>query len=242
MRLLSWNCQGLGNPWTSRDLRRIVREQAPTVCFLMETRLDKEGFLKLYENLPFPNRIIVKHPNSGGGLALIWKNDVKMEVINFTANHVLAKVKEVDGFEWFLTGFYGWPEVAQKEKSWKLLSHLIDFIDEPWLCIGDFNAFLSSSKKLSKRPTNYGQIEAFRDALDLCLLEDLGFKGYPFTWINKRPGEANTEIRLDRAVATKGWREKFQLSSVTHLSSHASDHLPILLQVRSFGPKRDRSV
>ena len=242
MRLSSWNCQGLGNPWTSRDLRRIVREQAPTMCFLMETQLDNEGFLKLYENLPFPNRIIVKHPNSGGCLALIWKNDVKMEVINFTANHVLAKVKEVDGFEWFLIGFYGWPKVAQKEKSWKLLSHLTNFIDEPWLCIGDFNAFLSSSKKLSKCPPNYGQIEAFREALDLCLLEDLGFKGYPFTWINKRPGEANTKIRLDRAVATKGWREKFQLSSVTHLSSHASDHLPILLQVRSFGPKRDRSV
>ena len=53
-----------------------MREQAPTVCFLMETRLDKEGFLKLYGNLPFPNRIIVKHLNSGGGLALIWKNDV----------------------------------------------------------------------------------------------------------------------------------------------------------------------
>ena len=62
--------------------------------------------MKLYDNLPFPNRIIVKHPDSRGGLALIWKTDVQMEVINFTANHVLAKAKEVDGFEWFLTGFY----------------------------------------------------------------------------------------------------------------------------------------
>ena len=157
-----------------------------------------------------------------------------MEVINFTANHVLAKVKEVGGFEWFLTCFYSWPEASQKEKSWKLLSHLKDFIDGSWLCIGDFNAFLSSLEKLSKCPPNHGQIEAFWEALDLCQLEDLGFKGYPFTWNNKRPGEANTKIKLDRAVATKGWREKFQLSSVAHLSSHASDHLPIILQVRSF--------
>ena len=99
MRLLSWNCQELGNLWTSCDLRRIVREQAPTVCFLMETQLDNEGFVKLYDNLPFPNWISVKHPDSRGGLALIWKTDVQMEVINFTANHVLAKAKEVDGFE-----------------------------------------------------------------------------------------------------------------------------------------------
>lgn len=93
---------------------------------------------------------------------MIWKNDVQMEVINFTANHVLAKVKDVDGFEWYLTGFYGWLEASQKEKSWKLLSHLKDFIDGSWLCIGDFNAFLSSSEKLSQRPPNHGQIEAFR--------------------------------------------------------------------------------
>ena len=110
MRLLSWNCQRLGNRWTGRDLRRIVWEQAPTVCFLMETQLDKEGFVRLYDNLPFPNRIIVKYSDSGGGLALIWKNGVKLEVINFTANHILAKVKEDDDFEWYLTCFYGWPE------------------------------------------------------------------------------------------------------------------------------------
>ena len=34
---------------------------------------------------------------------------MSLEVINFTANHVLAKVTEKDGFFWYLTGFYGWP-------------------------------------------------------------------------------------------------------------------------------------
>ena len=56
-----------------------MKEQAPTVCFLTETRLDKEGFDKLYGNLPYQNKVIVKHLDSGGGLALygrmisIWK-------------------------------------------------------------------------------------------------------------------------------------------------------------------------
>ena len=70
-----------------------MREQAPNVCFLMETRLDKEGFDKLYGELPFSNKIIVKKPDSGGGLALIWKNEVKLELINYTANHILVKVR-----------------------------------------------------------------------------------------------------------------------------------------------------
>lgn len=70
MRLLSWICHGLKNPWTSRSFRKIVREQALTVFFLMETPLDKEGFEKLYGKLPFLNRIIVKHPDSRGRTSL----------------------------------------------------------------------------------------------------------------------------------------------------------------------------
>ena len=105
-------------------------------------------------------------------------------------------------------------------------------MEGPWLCIGDFNAFPQSSEKLSKRLALASQVEDFRAAMEECHLEDLGFKGYPYTWNNKWPGEANTRIWLDRAVATREWREKFQLSSVVHLASHASDHLPIVLHTK----------
>ena len=84
-----------------------MRKQDPNVCFLMETRLDSEGFDKLYSELPFPNRTIVKKPDLGGGLALIWKNDVMLELINYTDDYILVKVKEDDEFEWWLTCFYG---------------------------------------------------------------------------------------------------------------------------------------
>ena len=155
MRLLSWNCQGLRNPWTGRSLRKIVREQVSTVCFLMETRLDKDGFDNLYGNLPFQNKIIAKHSNSGGGLAFPWKNEVSLEVINFTVNHVLAKVTEEDGFVWYLTGFYGWPEAQKKENSWRLLKHLQSFVMGPWVVIGDFNAYLQASEKKSARQPQF---------------------------------------------------------------------------------------
>ena len=76
--------------------------------------------------------------------------------------------------------------------------------------------------------------------MESCHLQDLGFKGYPFTWNNKRTGEANTKIRLDRGVANEAWIGKFPLSIITHLSTHASDHLPLMLQVQSFDHQRQR--
>jgi len=94
-----------------------VREQAPDVCFLMDARLDRSGFEKHCGDLSFKNKF-------GGGLALLWKKEMTLDVINFTDNHILAKVVEDDGFVWHLTGFYGWPEANEKRKSWALLSHL----------------------------------------------------------------------------------------------------------------------
>ena len=152
----------------------------------------------------------------------------------------MALETEEDGFKWYLTGFSGWPEAQQKEKSWQLLQDLKTFVEGPWMVIGDFNAFLHASKKQSTRPPQYAQVEAFREALDSCQLQDLGYRGYPFTWSNKRAGDANTKIILDRGVANEEWRVKFQMSTITHLSTHASDHLPIMLQVQSFQQQRQQ--
>ena len=171
----------------------------------------------------------------------LWKDDIKLEVVNYTANHVLAKEKEEDSFVWFMTGFYGWPETQQKFKSWKLLEHLKTFVEGPWLCFGDFNAILHSSEKQSTRQPQTAQIDAFQEVLESCQLEDLGYKGYQFTWTNKRPGDANTKLRLDRAVATKGWIDNFPISNVVHLLLHASNHIPITIQVQKFRRKNRRA-
>ena len=97
--------------------------------------------------MPFQNKIIVKHPDAGGGLAFLWKNDIKLKVINYTVNHVLAKVTKEDGFVWFMTGFYGWARDTTKHKSWQLLEYLKTFAEGPWLCFGDFNVILHSLEK-----------------------------------------------------------------------------------------------
>ena len=79
-----------------------------------------------------------------------------MELIKYMANHILMKVKEEDGQEWFLTGFYRWPDASQRGKSWVLLNNLKSFVDGLWVCVCDFNAILSSMEKLSRTHCNSG--------------------------------------------------------------------------------------
>jgi hypothetical protein len=68
------------------------------------------------------------------------------------------------------------------------------------MVFGDFNEILYSHEKEggNHRPQNY--MQAFRDALTNCGLEDLGYSGNIFTWKRGRIRE-----RLDRAVANEAW-------------------------------------
>jgi hypothetical protein len=73
---------------------------------------------------------------------------------------------------------------------------------------------------------------AFRDCLDDCGLTDLGFKGYKFTWNNKREGPENVQCRLDRGTATASFLELFPFTSVEHIATEESDHMAVLIKVR----------
>ena len=129
--------------------------------------------------------------------------------------------------------FYGWPEASEQKKHWALLSHISSLVDGPWCCVGDFNEILHQSEKQSRHPPQYKQMEDFQATLDGCNLFDLGFQAYKFTWNNKRPGAANTRDRLDRVVVNREWKDKFSASTLIHRFSHASDHAPLFLHIRT---------
>ena len=76
-----------------------MKEQAPSICFLMETRLDKEGIKHWCKELPYKNCFVVKKSGLGGGLALLWKEDIGLNVFKFSDNKISTTVIENDGFQ-----------------------------------------------------------------------------------------------------------------------------------------------
>jgi exonuclease III len=231
MILLSWNCQGLGNPWTVQDLCLMVREQKPDILFLMETKCRKEKMESIRVRLGFSGMFVVEPVGRSGGLALFWTDVKTLEIHNYTRRHINALVNGVDnGGVCKLTCFSGHPITAKRHESWALLEHLRQFQPQPWMCIGDFNKILTQEEKIGALLQKEGQMDQFRNALGNCQLTDLGFIGSKYTWTNCRSDENFVKERLDRAVANSEWRGIYWEASVHVLVARESDHKPLLLQ------------
>lgn len=72
----------------------------------------------------------------------------------------------------------------------------------------------------------------FREAIRASSLLDMGFKGNKFTWSNRRYGVNFIEERLDRVLCSKNWSTTFQHTPAISLGNWASDHCPILFEVK----------
>lgn len=82
---------------------------------------------------------------------------------------------------------------------------------------------------------NLNIIAKFKETIKHCNLLDMGYKGYPFTWSNRRYRDHYIEERLDRFLCSKDWGSHFQTSAATNLISWVTDHCPIVLEVKERG-------
>ena len=87
MSLLSWNCRGIRNHCTVRELLFLIKEKDPSVLFLSETRLDNIGVENLRVTLKFVGAFCVFHMYTGGGLAMLWTNRMDLKLNTYSRNH-----------------------------------------------------------------------------------------------------------------------------------------------------------
>jgi exonuclease III len=74
MNLLSWNCRGLGNLRTVRELRRMVKDKKPKIVFLMETKARAKRMERVRSQLGFEHMLVVDCVGKSGGFGLIMDN------------------------------------------------------------------------------------------------------------------------------------------------------------------------
>ena len=232
MNIMSWNCRGLGNPWTVQALKRVIKKEDPSLVFLMETKLIVEEMKNVQREIGWSQGIVVASEGRSGGLALLWKPDVKVTVRFINRWYIDAVIDSGgDIGEWRLTGFYGNPSTHKRTESWETLKGLGQQTNKVWACIGDFNEILSVNEKEGGGDRSNRQMANFRDCLDVTGLIDLGYTSSWFTWAVDRRDYGCIRERIDRALGTLEWRRKFPRAKLYHVANPALDHYVLLLRL-----------
>lgn len=114
MNHLSLNFWEFGNPRTIQVLCLIVQEKIPKIMFLIETKSNSMHIEFVSKKLGFSSFFCVNLVGKNGGLALLWKDDLKVEIINYSQWHISAWV-ELEGlpFKWVFMGFYREPKTSK---------------------------------------------------------------------------------------------------------------------------------
>ncbi|KAL9680477.1 hypothetical protein QQ045_018356 [Rhodiola kirilowii] len=160
----------------------------------------------------------------------MWSDDVVVELKSLSYHHIDVRIKGETEFSLML--FYGCPRVQDRSSSWELLRYLKKDSGMPWIVIGDFNEIAHSWEMKGVRARGMWQMRNFRECLEDCGLTDLSYKGEMFTYSNRRRGDQEVKVRLDRAVANESWREAFPQAIVKHDLSYTSDYSPLIIYLK----------
>lgn len=133
-----------------RALKRLIRLFSPHLIFLQETRLKQSEMDKIRTMVQYAGLACVDCSGRfrSGGLAILWNSHYDITLQSFSQNHIDTLVADpISNDAWRFTGLYGYPNEAQRHKTWELLQLLYSHSSLPWLCAGDFNDILYNIEK-----------------------------------------------------------------------------------------------
>jgi exonuclease III len=91
MKILSLNCQGLGNTPIARAFLNLRRQRDLDVMFLSETHLDIYPTKNLRQKLNMDCKIVNPSNGKSGGVLLFRQKDIKVEQKNWRPNTLMSE-------------------------------------------------------------------------------------------------------------------------------------------------------
>ena len=139
MRILSWNCRGLGQPRTVQELVCLVSTHLSSIVFLSETRQNKERVNNLRWRLSLKDGLLHDGRGKGGGIALYWDESVEIKKLSLGPRYIDVLIRNNPNEQWWRGTFiYGEPEAHERIHMWNLIRRIKNNSNAPWMLIGDF--------------------------------------------------------------------------------------------------------
>ena len=92
MSCIIWNARGLGNPKAIHNLHRLIADEDPSLLFLCETKLVSGQCRNFKYTFGFEGCFVQDCTGRKGGLILLWKDLLKVEIKSCSAGHIDAIV------------------------------------------------------------------------------------------------------------------------------------------------------
>ena len=228
--IVCWNVRGLNDRARRDNVRTMMRDAHAHVVCLVETKLQSvnQWLIASMLGMNYIDYAYVPAANTRGGIIVAARSpDVALQEPHIGCYSTTIKVLTHGVDPWWLSVVYGPHDEAAKEHFLEELEAIRDQCQGPWAIIGDFNLILQDSDKNNSR-INRRTMQRFRQTVAALQLLDIHLHGRRYTWSNER--EQPTMVRLDRALASLDWEERFPDCHLQALASDASDHCPLLLQ------------
>lgn len=236
MKLLSWNCRGLGHPSKKAALRELINSEKPEIILIQETKLDQTDINKLISQQRQYSGCASEARGASGGILTMWDNSRWIcSYTNIHQNWIFVKLEGKDnGAEVKIYNVYSPNHYREKEACWSALNTTIEEDpDSNIIFAGDLNLVMHSNEKRGGTfaPDPYrSKLEHIMQEKDLV---DIKPKNRRYTWSNKRIGAGNIMERLDRFLVNVTFLSTFSIGLSDILSSSASDHYPITLSLHN---------
>ncbi|RYQ92149.1 hypothetical protein Ahy_B09g098304 [Arachis hypogaea] len=201
----------------------------------METRASRDRMNRINRKLKFDNMFCVEPRGLSGGLCLLWKSNVNVNVYEWCDNYIKANININNDLKWQGIFVYGNPVFKKRRKLWQELTVSNISKEEPQVYLGDFNDILNQEEKAGMLPQPKICLETFRRFVDENGLMDVDLKGSKYTWFSNPRNNFITRERLDRVLVNWNWLQIYQNVSLKAAPAISSDHCALILDLQPRG-------
>ncbi|KAM1367659.1 hypothetical protein ACFX13_001153 [Malus domestica] len=240
LKIITWNCQGIGGDLTVDNLLEQNRLHTPDMVILLETKNKSRSFVHLKGSLGMEHWFAIEPQGIGGGLCVFWRDESLVVLTKSEEFFMELKLwDEKMNCNWRLFAIYASTDEKKRKEQWQVLSMRIGQDRDRCLLLGDFNDILCNEEKDGGNYRSAASLRDFRDFVARDELMDLGHEGYPFIWRNNRES-LPIQQRLDRGLATLGWFEMYPNTKIKHVILEGSDHALLFLSTDKIPDWRGR--
>jgi hypothetical protein len=219
----------MANSPTRLALKALISHYKPDIVVLSEPWMDFVDLPRRWlVNLNLKLFAMNTRHNSLPNIWCLCRLDLFPTVLATHAQHVTFSVN-INDKPVALSAIYASTNYLTRRNLWESLNNLQSQHVMPWCFIGDFNVILGAHEHRGRFSPAKLPMEEFQSWTDSFNLLHLPTRGAVYTWNNGRGGNRHTEKRLDRVVCNQSWLDFCNISSVSTLTKHKSDHYPLLL-------------